>query len=53
MWIHVNFPGIVNCMYNGYSGWVIRSPHRVGIRAILTLGDPSLAWALVRKILLE
>jgi hypothetical protein len=25
---------------------VNRGPHRVGIRAILTLGDPSLAWAL-------
>jgi hypothetical protein len=23
-------------------------PHRVGIRAILTLGNPSLAWALDR-----
>jgi hypothetical protein len=27
---------------------VSRGPHRVGIRAILTLGDPSLAWALDR-----
>jgi hypothetical protein len=25
---------------------VNRGPHRVDIRAILTLGDPSLAWAL-------
>jgi hypothetical protein len=27
---------------------VSRGPHRVGIRAILTLGNPSLAWALDR-----
>jgi hypothetical protein len=53
MWIHDTFPGIVNCMHNGYSGWLIWGPHRVGIRAILTLGDPSLAWALVRKLLFE
>jgi hypothetical protein len=27
---------------------VSRGPHRVGIGAILTLGNPSLAWALDR-----
>jgi hypothetical protein len=27
---------------------VSRGPHRVGIRAILTLGNPRLAWALDR-----
>jgi hypothetical protein len=46
MWIHDGHPGIMNCMHNGNSRVVSRGPHRVGIRAILTLGDPSLAWAL-------
>jgi hypothetical protein len=41
-------PGIMNCMHNGNSRVVSRGPHRIGIRAILTLGNPRLAWALDR-----
>jgi hypothetical protein len=44
MWIHESRHtdhGIVSCMHIGYPGWVTRGPHRVGIRAILTVGDPS------------
>jgi hypothetical protein len=48
MWIHDGLPGIVNCMHNGNFRVISRGPHRVSIRAILTLGDPSLAWALDR-----
>ena len=34
------------CMHIGGPRPVVRGPHKVGIRAILTLGDLSLAWAL-------
>ena len=33
--------GIVNRMHNGYSGQLVWGPHRVGIRAIMTVGNPS------------
>jgi hypothetical protein len=35
-----------DCMHNGGLGPPSPGLHRAGIRAILTLGDLSLAWAL-------